>query len=119
MLRTAQRQGWGSWVHKLARVSPVLEWFVSRLCVSDKRCGDLPRHFLQKLDVHFLPLLKASMDTSLSQSVGAVATYAHKLSFGQWECWIFLLSVELDRPWPTEELFAKTVGQEGPGAQTT
>ena len=59
------------------------------------------------------------MDTSLSQSVGAVATYAHKLSFGQWECWIFLLSVELDRPWPTEELFAKTVGHEGPGAQTT
>ena len=29
LLRTAQRQGWGSWVQKLARVSPVLEWLVT------------------------------------------------------------------------------------------
>jgi len=27
--------------------------------------------------------------------------------------------VELNRPWPTEELFTKAVGQEGAGAQTT
>lgn len=128
MLRMAQRLGWGSLVHKLklARVSPVLEWFVSRLWVRDKRCGHLPRHFLEKLDVYCLPLVKASMDTS--QSVGAVChirAQAVIWTMGVLEFTFFFFQmfsptcVELDRPWPTQELFAKTVGQEGPGAQTS